>query len=128
MLGGWGFSRAGGGDARRIADLSSIQTGLELYFSKNGRYPANYPGDLLGATGGIGVVRVPKDPSTQSDYGYSKNGSGNMYLLVADTEAAAGDAIYASSVKPADFSSVSDPPSPLDNNCGTDKYCVSFGL
>src|SRR3989344_3217427 len=35
---GLGSSRARGRDARRIADLSSIKTGLELYFSKNGRY------------------------------------------------------------------------------------------
>ncbi len=123
---GLGSSRARGRDARRVADLSSIQTGLELFFSKNGKYPANYPDDLIG--GGIGVVRVPKDPSTQGDYGYSVNSSKNMYLLVADTEAAAGDAIYNSSVKSGDFSGVSDQPSPIDSGCGVDKYCVSFGL
>ena len=117
---GLGASRAKGRDARRVADLRSIQTGLELYFSKSGAYP-----DALAnlVTGGIGVTKIPKDPSTALDYGYSINAKKNSYVLVATTEAVAGDAIYTNSAKSSDFT---DYVPPVDANCGTTKYCVSF--
>lgn len=114
-------TRARGRDARRVADLRSIQTGLELYFSKNGSYPATL--DAL-RTASIGVTNIPKDPSTGANYGYGVASPANSYVLIADTEASAGDAIYSSSIKPAELSGTYGSVSVAD--CGTGSYCVSF--
>ncbi len=119
---GLGASRARGRDARRLADLQSIQTGLELYFTKTGSYPATLE-NLV--TGGIGVIKIPTDPSTQSNYGYGVNNAGNSYVLIADTEAAPGDAIYKSSLQSGDLGGVWTNGVSVAN-CGTTEYCVSF--
>ncbi len=121
---GLGASRARGRDARRLADLQSIQTGLELYFTKTGAYPATLNG-MVGASGGIGVIKIPTDPTVGNTYDYGVNTVGNSYVLIADTEAAAGDAIYKSSLL------ASDVPGPWTNSvvvteCGSTRYCVSF--
>ena len=39
VLVGLGPTQAQGRDARRISDLREVQTGLELYYNKNGVYP-----------------------------------------------------------------------------------------
>jgi prepilin-type N-terminal cleavage/methylation domain-containing protein len=44
ILIGLGSARAKARDARRITDLKSVQTALELYYSKYGIYPSRVPG------------------------------------------------------------------------------------
>jgi len=44
ILIGLGSARAKARDARRITDLKSTQTALELYYSKYGVYPSMTPG------------------------------------------------------------------------------------
>jgi prepilin-type N-terminal cleavage/methylation domain-containing protein len=79
-LGGF---RAKGRDARRIADLKTLQNTLELYYSSNNKYPTALS-DIL--TAGIGVTKLPKDPKTNSDYGYCVTNAGDSYLLGATLE------------------------------------------
>lgn len=79
-----------GRDARRKADLKTIQQALELYFQANGKYPAtssgsiqcNIPGDTSTKTWGTGVFicgtntfmqQLPSDPTNQSTNGYYYN-------------------------------------------------------
>ncbi len=119
---GLGSARAKGRDARRIADLRSIQTGLELYFSKNGKYPDTLT-TLTAA--GIGVTKVPKDPTTVSDYFFAVNSGKDGYVLGATLEAGAGDAVFNSSVTGADLSGQTYVPA-IGANCDAPKYCLSF--
>lgn len=119
---GLGASRARGRDARRLADLQSIQTGLELYFTKTGTYPATLAGLV---SGGIGVIKIPTDPTVANSYGYGVNNAGNSYVLIADTEAAAGDAIYKSSLQAGDLGGTWTNGVSVAN-CGLTEYCVSF--
>lgn len=62
-------ARQKGRDARRIADLKSIQAALELYYDKYGYYPTGSGADLYADAGSLGKLRVegflpgvPKDP------------------------------------------------------------------
>lgn len=87
VLVGLGGFRARGRDSRRIADLRQIQNALELYYLKNGSYPmpagfANMSAELTSA--GIGVDRIPNDPSTGKSYGYASNGQ--TYMLQTQLE------------------------------------------
>jgi prepilin-type N-terminal cleavage/methylation domain-containing protein len=78
VLVGLGPTQRAGRDARRISDLRSIQTGLELAYSKCGYYPGTIasgacsavdPGDwtALGTTlTGVGVNNLPNDPNTNA--------------------------------------------------------------
>ncbi|MCR4328088.1 MAG: prepilin-type N-terminal cleavage/methylation domain-containing protein [Patescibacteria group bacterium] len=75
ILVGLGPTQRAGRDARRVADLKSVQTGLELYFQKNGEYPAAASGwtalsqTLEGA--GVGAGKIPNDPNYNSAVGTS---------------------------------------------------------
>lgn len=87
VLVGLGPIQKQGRDARRISDLRQIQNGLELYYNKNGSYPAQtwgvFPANsLIGA--GIGILNVPKDPSVGKNYNYSSDGT--SYCLGAQLE------------------------------------------
>ncbi len=113
VLIGLGPTQRAGRDARRIADLRQVQTGLELYFSKCGYYPGNTqanspcaarsgnPADWTALSdalkgSGLGITNVPNDPKAGANYSYgSTDGSG--YVLAATLEdannsALAGDA------------------------------------
>ena len=104
--------RGKGRDARRIQDLRQIQNGLELYFTKNGSYPAAIA-DLLTAV--VGVNQVPTDPSTNAAYGYCVNGS--RYVVGANLEEDNNEAKVLTN-KPCDPSGVT---------CGPTKgYCVTI--
>lgn len=88
VLVGLGAFRQRGRDARRIADLRSTQNGLELYYSKNGLYPASsdwttLKNELTGA--GIGVNNIPNDPSGGST-AYQYGSDGQSYVLWAHLE------------------------------------------
>lgn len=87
VLVGLGPVQRRGRDARRISDLRQVQTGLELYYAKNGTYPsavdwAGLKSALIG--GSIGVSNVPNDPSSGKEYKYATNGT--TYVLGAILE------------------------------------------
>ena len=86
VLIGLGSFRARGRDARRAADLRSIQHALELYYGKSGSYPVlNWAGlktELVSAD--IGVTVVPDDPASGQSYQYGSNSQ--SYVLGAKLE------------------------------------------
>jgi prepilin-type N-terminal cleavage/methylation domain-containing protein len=97
VLVGLGPVQRQGRDARRISDLRQVQTGLELYFIKEGHYPSPAPSDWAGLVellkgDGIGVSNVPQDPSASSagsaggrTYRYGSD-DGTSYVLAATLE------------------------------------------
>jgi len=70
-----------GRDTRRVSDLRTVQTALEVYFNRYGTYPtrtginqwANLTTDIT--SGGIGISRIPTDPifTGNDQYQYSAN-------------------------------------------------------
>lgn len=77
-------AQARGRDARRISDLKQVQTGLELYYSSNGKYP-----DTLDQATLVNyqVPQLPTDPSTRQLYSYCANNPTNQgYTLWATLE------------------------------------------
>jgi general secretion pathway protein G len=89
-----GLPRIGGKgrDARRISDMRQVQTALELYFTRNGRYPTgitswgNLETTLAGA--GIGVSSIPDDPRNTGAfiYAYGSDATGSTYVIRATIE------------------------------------------
>jgi len=89
VLVGLGTFRARGRDARRIADLRSMQIILELYYAKNGEYPDTTPWDSLETTlksAGIGASNIPEDPIPSEQYAYGASDSRQSYVLSAFLE------------------------------------------
>lgn len=91
VLVGLGPIQKQGRDSRRVSDLRQTQNGLELYFNRNGRYPAaatwtDLRNALIG--GGIGVSNVPNDPRNVAPYvyQYGTDVSGSSYTLGAQLE------------------------------------------
>ena len=96
VLVGLGSFRARGRDARRIADLHSIQNALELYFAKEGIYPTinassqsswrAFADTLINS--GIGVNVMPNDPASSASkfYKYGVSPDGLSYVLGATLE------------------------------------------
>lgn len=91
VLVGLGPIQKRGRDARRISDMKQIQTGLELWYGANGRYPA-----AAGATwvvfkglagwAPVGVTNLPQDPSAARSYRYCTDAAGLTYTLAAALE------------------------------------------
>lgn len=52
-------------NSRRLQDISTIQSALEMYYVKNGEYP-----DLLSKLDKNYLSAMPKDPKTKADYKY----------------------------------------------------------
>ncbi len=105
ILVGLGPAQKIGRDARRIADLREVQTGLEVYFTKCDYYPGGVEPSALGCgpftpvsgwadlvnsllSSNLGIKQVPNDPRESLGktyfYGASSNGSG--YVLGATLE------------------------------------------
>jgi len=90
VLVGLGPVQKQGRDARRISDLRQVQSGLELYYNKNGSYPTGITSwgqlvtTLTGA--GIGISNVPVDPTNNSTYYYRYASDGTSYVLGAQLE------------------------------------------
>lgn len=87
-----------GRDARRISDLRQIQTALELYFTKCGRYPASGFSNMVASLtapdlsgecnsgGSIGVRTIPNDPRNADQFVYNYGSNGTSYVLSARME------------------------------------------
>jgi prepilin-type N-terminal cleavage/methylation domain-containing protein len=90
ILVGLGGFRARGRDARRIADLREVQSGLELYYTKNQQYPvAASWGELTQVltTAEIGVAQVPRDPlPRERTYYYGASSDRHGYVVGAKLE------------------------------------------
>ncbi len=75
-------------DARRKADLSTIQKGLESYYGDNSVYPATITAaDLCASTTTCYLKTVPTDPSGGSNvYDYVRENTGQSYQLYSTLE------------------------------------------
>jgi prepilin-type N-terminal cleavage/methylation domain-containing protein len=112
---GLGPARRSAQDARRVADLRSVQTVLEVYFNRNGRYPVcpalttleaqtitNLAGygclenALTAGTAFGGVLptsaKLPNDTVVAKRYGYQSNGSEYTLGTAMDISRPAGAA------------------------------------
>jgi len=114
-----GNTSAAGRDTKRKSDLRNIQTAIEAYKQKIGRYPAM--GCSTGADGFSGeddcsdfisglapefISRLPHDPkrSTNVGYAYVTNSAGSVYKLMAMNTVESETVTYASEFKSCDTS------------------------
>lgn len=82
-------ARKAGRDARRIADLRTIQNALELYYNKFEVYPPGSSFAQMSATltgSAIGVSAVPRDPLNNGPYQYNYTSIGQEYILSTTLE------------------------------------------
>ncbi len=68
-------------DARRLEDIASIKTALELYMVEHSRFPDTLS-DLLGAPQHL-MSAIPKDPTDQNDYEYAVSADKYDFVLKA---------------------------------------------
>lgn len=122
---GIGPAQKKGRDSRRAADLRETQTGLELYFNKNGVYPktgtdvsnwASLQAFLKSAS--IGVTQIPDDPTTSKHYQYASDVSGLTYVLGATLDDPASS-LFSNTV-------TGQPIAGMSFTCGTPVYCISL--
>lgn len=83
-------------DSRRASDLKQIQTSLELFYNKSGKYPTGGTdaamawSDLVSnlVNSAIGVSKIPDDPVNNATYKYEygASGDGTTYVLKATLE------------------------------------------
>ncbi|MEK9154855.1 MAG: type II secretion system protein [Patescibacteria group bacterium] len=95
-----GSARSSARDARRISDIASVQSALELYYTKCGFYPggvncaAGNPTtwgalqtSLVGAAAGLGINSIPNDPISSKTYYYGvAQASGQNYIAGTQLE------------------------------------------
>jgi prepilin-type N-terminal cleavage/methylation domain-containing protein len=122
VLVGLGAFRTRGRDARRIADLRETQNALELYYTKNQRYPIFTGGDswtsltnsLVNA--GIGVSSISNDPLyPDRNYRFGVASDNQSYVLGATLEDTSNPALK------------DDPDGTIYNiDCADPTYCVQF--
>jgi len=92
-------------DAKRLADVRQVMTGLELFYNDNNRYPLPASASTTGPTPGDGTVPwssfmalwptapTPADPgcsAAQNTYTYTQAGGGTGYTLTFCLGAATG--------------------------------------
>ena len=75
-------------DTKRLADVKSIQSSVELYYSDNSSYPT--PNTSF-ATTMADYMQVPNPPDNNSNYKYGM--SGTSYVVSCDLEETAHDAM-----------------------------------
>jgi len=101
VLVGLGPVQKGGRDARRVSDLRQAQNALELYFNKNGTYPASSGGTLDSVSAAITASiggQVPKDPRSPTfNYRYIALSGGSSYVLGATLEDVANKSLQSGS-------------------------------
>lgn len=135
VLVGIGPFRAKGRDARRISDLRQVQSGLELYYTKNQNYPAAASWDALKTVliaAGIGVSDIPNDPLIGRSYGYCKTADNYNYAVAAYLEDKDNSILAQSSsdatfpCTPALIGTPSDLALCSKSGNPTNKYCLTF--
>lgn len=130
VLSGLGSVRSRGRDARRAADLRQVQQGLELYYTRNQRYPDEMSWGSLETelkTSNIGITGISNDPlcgdggscTAEEDYQYFST-NGEEYVL---------QALLEDKDSPIAKDSFDDPFS--GSKCGDDRgdrfyYCIKF--
>jgi len=97
-IGGFENSLPQSPDDRRLSDLQTIQSDLRNYYEHCGFYPGNADcgsssykpisgyNDLVAVlltTSSLGIVNVPRDPSSRQSYLYAVSPDGQHYLLGA---------------------------------------------
>jgi general secretion pathway protein G len=143
---GLGPAQQSGRDARRISDLQSIRTALQLYYGKCGFYPggaiangaclsswANATfAEMASSTvnGNFGVSSIPNDPSGgTATYYYSSFTNGTTYTLGAVLENVNNSAINGTynATAPADaFAPSGIPGSTCQASATHPNYCISL--
>jgi len=88
-------------DARRTSDIRQLQTGLDMYYNDNGKYPIYIAGDTFdigqtdsdvlstgvaagfaaAGTGTTLMAQVPTDPQDTQKYYYKSDTTGTTYEL-----------------------------------------------
>ncbi len=99
-------ARAKGRDARRVADLHSIQTALELYYSDHNGYPSS-SGNWWNSTSGTSwitglvptyIAAVPQDPvnvgSPEQYYYYNSDGTSYCIQISQESSSAQTNPMY----------------------------------
>jgi len=79
------FARQGR-DSRRVLDLSNIQKGLEVYYSRSLSYPSGDYSAMVSSLQGVGISQVPQDPLPGKAYEYAVSTDGQQYVLKATLE------------------------------------------
>lgn len=94
-------------DAKRQADIKSIQLALSLYYSDNGMYPKNiYSTSGTAPDSGLAPIylpTVPKDPSTSITCGDSQSAGCYKYVAYAVGTTGAPAACTANNFPPASY-------------------------
>lgn len=106
-------------DARRVAEIKQIQTGLQLYYNRQGVYPADL-NELLSS--GV-VTALPLTDPAGKPYGYSEDGAGGYILGTTFEEQPTKATQNQVTTGQAD---TPDGPIDCDPNVNPKAYCVSF--
>lgn len=70
-------------DARRMQDIGSIQTALELYYVDNN---SSYPATLDELVSSNKMPKLPVDPASSANYNYKRSVSQKQYQIGATME------------------------------------------
>ena len=122
LMVGLGGARKKARDARRISDLRTVQSSLEVYYAQNGIYPdVDGWNDLENKLTGI-ISQLPQDPLPGNpNYDYTFCDGGQRYVMQAHLEDAKN---CPANYKAPDVTSCN---TGLDCDCtGNQNYCVSF--
>ncbi len=110
-------------NTKRVSDLRQVQLGAEIYYDKNGDYPAT----VAAAVADGSMAAEPKDPDTDAIYVFCRTADFQAYTVGAQLE----DPADARTVKLMQSSALAAnvPCTPGGwSNCGasgTGRYCVS---
>jgi len=122
LMVGLGGARKKARDARRISDLRTVQSSLEVYYAQNGIYPdVDGWDDLEDKLTGI-ISQLPQDPLPGNpNYDYTFCDGGQRYVMQAHLEDAKN---CPANYKAPDTTTCN---TGLDCDCaGNQNYCVSF--
>jgi len=123
LMVGLGGARKKARDARRISDLRTVQSSLEVYYAQNDIYP-NVDGwnNLENKLAGI-ISQLPQDPLPGNpNYDYTFCDGGQRYVMQAHLEDAKN---CPANYKAPDTTTCNNPA--LNCDCvNNQNYCVSF--
>ncbi len=122
LMVGLGGARKKARDARRISDLRTVQSSLEVYYAQNNLYPmVDGWDDLKDALSSI-TSQLPQDPLPGGqNYNYTYCDNGQQYVMQAHLEDAKN---CPANYKAPDVTNCS---TDLDCDCTANQnYCVSF--